>query len=321
MRTFQCPQCDARLFFENSSCLRCGAFVAYDLVNDALVLGSVPCASSATVEQCNWVAGLTGWCASCLLDMDHTPTVERQPFQDAKRRALRQLWRLGVPLHASPPLRFDLQHSCPGQRVVTGHENGLITLDTAEADPARRESIRTSLDEPYRSPLGHVRHETGHWFWAAGRDRWFALDAFRRAFGDERADYGDALEAHYSGRHAAEPWRDRHVTLYASAHPWEDFAESFAHVLHMVETMETARAQGLAPAMAGGPLALRPWDDFDRYYEAWVDTALVLNELCRSMGVADPYPFAPSPAAVDKLRFVVHAVAAASAGLIDTHSG
>src|SRR6202011_5238904 len=39
-------------------------------------------------------------------------------------------------------------------------------------------------------------------------------------------------------------WRP-HVTPYASAHPWEDFAETWAHYFHMVDTLETATAFGL----------------------------------------------------------------------------
>ena len=169
-------------------------------------------------------------------------------------------------------------------RVTIGHADGLVTLDLAEADPVTREESRLSLGEPYRTPLGHVRHEVGHWHWQAfvipDEER---LGRFRDLFGDESFDYADALERHYANGDDGF-WEQSFVSFYASAHPWEDYAESFAHVLHLLGTEETAHFAGLAA----------PPGDFDGRYEQWVNVTVELNELARSMGTADPYPFAPS---------------------------
>ena len=216
-------------------------------------------------------------------------------FQRAKRRVVRQLHRFGVdPRAADPPLRFELDRSEGEHRVTIGHADGLVTLDVAEADPVVREEARASLGEPYRTPLGHVRHETGHWHWAAvvagDAER---LDRFRERFGDERADYAEALEAHYEkGDDGA--WMAEHISHYASAHPWEDYAESFAQVLHLSDTLETARAFGLSG---------EPAQDFEGVHAQWAMLAVALNELSRSMGAADPAPFAPRRPAIEKIAF------------------
>jgi hypothetical protein len=298
MRSFTCPKCRATVFFNNLTCLSCGSSLSYHLDRDDLALNDGDgCASRETAEQCNWSTQET-WCASCALDTDHEARPERLPFQSAKRRTLRLLSNAGIdPAGRSPQLQFDMRQSSPGAPVTIGHAYGLVTIDTAEADPARREAVRTELGEPYRTPVGHVRHETGHWHWQA----WVAtvperLERFRELFGDERADYAAALDAHYS-RNDDGSWRDRYVSFYASAHPWEDYAESFAHVFHLRDTTETAAtnpALGVTADISG---------DFDDVYRQWLGLSVAFNELARSMGVADLYPFAPPPPAVDKLRF------------------
>ena len=129
--------------------------------------------------------------------------------------------------------------------MLTGHADGVITVNIAEADDAERERRRTAMHEPYRTLLGHMRHESGHYYW----DRLIAgtpeLDEFRSLFGDERADYAASLSTYYE-RGAPADWQERFVSAYASAHPWEDWAETWAHYLHMVDTLETAAACGLS---------------------------------------------------------------------------
>jgi len=49
--------------------------------------------------------------------------------------------------------------------VLTSHCNGLITLNIAEADDAERERRRVKFHEPYRTLLGHLRHEVAHYYW------------------------------------------------------------------------------------------------------------------------------------------------------------
>ena len=128
--------------------------------------------------------------------------------------------------------------------VKTGHENGVITVNIAEADEDEREHRRLAMHEPYRTLVGHLRHESGHFYW----DRLIAnspnLIQFRELFGDETLDYEVALEAHYKQGPPAE-WSERNVTAYASSHPWEDWAETWAHYLHIMDTLETAASFGV----------------------------------------------------------------------------
>ncbi len=299
MKVFSCPVCNAPVYFENVGCVQCGSLLAYDVDHDRFVNGAVLCLASTTVETCNWSVPESGYCRSCALDIDHVATERRVPFQEAKRRAVRQLVRFGVDLHRAPALRFELRDGSVEGPVTIGHQDGVITLDTAEADPARREEVRTSLGEPYRSPLGHVRHELGHWYWAAHVGDRFSTDSFRSLFGDEQFDYQAAIEQHY-GTPDDGSWQGQFVSFYASMHPWEDFAESFAHLLHLTDTLETAAVQG----MVGGASVALGFGDFDKLYQRWIEVSVALNELNRSMGTPDAYPFAPSPPAVEKLAFV-----------------
>ena len=123
--------------------------------------------------------------------------------------------------------------------MVTGHADGVITLDLAESDDVHRERRRAELGEPYRTLLGHFRHEIGHYYWPILVERAGALERCRALFGDERADYGEALERHYADGPPAD-WAERHVSAYATMHPWEDWAETFAHYLHIRDTLQTA---------------------------------------------------------------------------------
>ena len=131
---------------------------------------------------------------------------------------------------------------------MIGHRSGEITLDLDEADPASRERIRATLGEHYRTPLGHIRHELGHFVWlklvASDPDR---LGDFRALFGDERTDYVAALDSHY-GRFDDGAWRDAHASFYASSHPWEDFAESWAQLMHVHDVVETGAEWGVVTA-------------------------------------------------------------------------
>jgi hypothetical protein len=301
MQRFTCPNCDAAVFFDDLACVACGTGLAFDVEGDRMAAaeGNATCAGRAPL-RCNWLAvpGST-WCRSCALDVDPgagAGSAEHVVFQAAKRRALRQLLvGFGVdPAAAEPPLRFVLDRSDGEHRVTIGHTDGLVTLDVAEADPVVREEARAALGEPYRTPLGHVRHESGHWHWqAAVEPDEGRLARFRELFGDERADYAKALEVHYDSPDDGS-YKAAHISHYATAHPWEDYAESFAQVLHLSGTLETARAFGLAA---------EPPADFARLYGQWSELAVALNELSRSMGVADPAPFAPRPPAIEKIAF------------------
>jgi hypothetical protein len=193
--------------------------------------------------------------------------------------------------------------------VMTGHESGIITIALTEADDAEREARRTSMSEPYRTLLGHFRHEIGHHYWdllVHGP----TLDRFRTLFGDPSVDYGNALATYYRNGPPAD-WMQNHISAYASAHPWEDFAESFAHYLHIADTLEMAAAFGIT-ARPGGDAALAVRVNFDPYrapsvnalIDSWVPFASMLNNLNRAMGQADAYPFILTPAVIRKLAFV-----------------
>jgi hypothetical protein len=205
--------------------------------------------------------------------------------------------------------------------IVTGHERGLITIDLAEADDAERERHRQDMAEPFRTLLGHFRHEVGHYYW----DRLipgFWLDAFRNLFGDERQDYGASLQAHYAAGPRPD-WQEHFVSSYASTHPWEDFAETWAHYLHIVDALETAYAFGLCVhPKAGRDPALSVTVDFDPYRQtdfdvlvrAWLPLTYAVNSLNHSVGQPDLYPFVLAPTVMGKLRFVHGLVHHATAG-------
>jgi hypothetical protein len=195
--------------------------------------------------------------------------------------------------------------------VVTGHANGLITISLAEADDAERERQRHRMAEPYRTLLGHFRHEIAHYYWSrliAGSPR---LQEFRGLFGDEREDYAAALQRHYANGPPAD-WPTHFVTAYASAHPWEDFAETWAHYFHMIDTLEIAHAFGLTvrPRLSkGADMATRidfdPYHaEMDRIIEAWLPLTFAVNSINRSMGLPDLYPFVLAPTVIAKLTFV-----------------
>jgi hypothetical protein len=212
-------------------------------------------------------------------------------------------------------LMFDFLRSPPnGPRVLTGHADGLITLNVEEADDARRERIRVDLHEPYRTLLGHLRHEVGHYYWdRLVRDGpW--LEPFRRTFGDERTDYAAALRSNYEHGPPAD-WADRYISSYASTHPWEDWAETWAHYLHVVDSLGTAIGFGLTADDIDGDIKsfgrealFDPADEGAEHFlsllNSWIEVTMVLNELARSMGVPDFYPFVMSKPLVAKLQFI-----------------
>jgi hypothetical protein len=193
---------------------------------------------------------------------------------------------------------------------MTGHDNGLITLNIAEADPAFREKVREQMHEPYRTVLGHFRHESGHYYFdrLIVGSKW--MEPFRALFGDERADYAESLQRHYDNG-PPEDWNERFISSYASSHPWEDWAESWAHYLHMIDTLDTAFACGmmLRPKRADEPqlvLEEQPLRSasFKDMMADWFALTYVLNSLNRSVGMPDAYPFTLSSKVIEKLEFI-----------------
>lgn len=304
MERLHCPTCGNEVFFDSMRCVRCETSLTLRVlpdggldVSDLAVTGGC---RKRDDWRCNWrpddgavtTDGGPAWCPSCLIvdaPDDARPTL-LIPFLSAQRRALWQLTALGVEWRTEPALRFTYRSRSAGGAAVIGHLGGLITLDLDEADPARGEQIRSTLGEQYRTPLGHIRHELGHYVWlrhVAGDPQ--RLGAFRATFGDETADYQAALDRHYA-RTDDGAWRDEHVSFYASAHPWEDFAESWAQVMHIHDVVSTGAAWGVIEPPAA------PFDPAE-WVSAAVTASLAANELARAMGMRDLYPFALSSGA------------------------
>ncbi|MGL6095953.1 MAG: zinc-binding metallopeptidase family protein [Fimbriiglobus sp.] len=358
MKTFRCDHCHQLVFFENTHCVSCGNRLAY--LPDLAVIGSLDeaepgrwtsplpraagkswrlCENYATHDTCNWAVPTDDpnpdpLCASCrvttVIPDISKPALKTKWYklEVAKRRLLFTLAALKLPVvpkdddpDAGLAFEFKADPDDPkAPRVLTGHADGVITINVAEADDPEREKRRQLLREPYRTLLGHVRHEVGHYYWdRLIRDDETLLSAYRERFGDERADYGEALKKNYTDGPVAD-WSSRHVTSYASVHPWEDWAETWAHYLHIVDTLETAAACGvtLRPHRRGDPkLTAIPdpvdacADSFDEIIDSWYPLTYMMNSLNRGMGVPDAYPFVLSPPAVEKLRFVHETVATA----------
>jgi hypothetical protein len=291
------------------------------------------CANYVQHDVCNWAIPTerdSPLCVSCELNVDipnadaADATVAWARLETAKRRLLYSLLGLRLPIDRRSPenekgLAFSFKSSSANDPVFTGHSEGLITINIAETDDPFREKTRQEMGEPYRTVLGHFRHEIGHYYWdRLIKDRQ-CLEPFRSVFGDESEDYAAAKTRHYEGGPPTD-WKERFVSAYASMHPWEDWAETFAHYLHIVDTLETARVYGLAlrpKAASGAPLpdmtARRlDFDDFDDLIAAWFSLTNALNSLNRSMGQSDLYPFVLSQPAIAKLRFIHEIVEKAS---------
>jgi hypothetical protein len=239
----------------------------------------------------------------------------------AKHRLFYTLLKLRLPLTTKledpqQGLAFDFlaaprPDSAPSEPVMTGHDRGLITINLAEADDSKREQMRREMGEPYRTLLGHFRHEIAHYYWDILVQNAPGIEAFRQLFGDEREDYGEALKRHYANGPPAD-WQERFVSAYASMHPWEDWAETWAHYFHMVDTLETASAFGMRvrPRVTKGA-DLSAAIDFDphsapldRIVDAWLPLTFAVNSINRSMGLADLYPFVLTPPVIVKLSFI-----------------
>jgi hypothetical protein len=357
LRLFTCQSCKGVLFFENSHCMSCNRPIGYAAeagqlvplpeekpapgvpvsVEVALPGGKrekfIQCKNFTEHDSCNWLvraADEQPYCLSCRLTEvipDLSDPKNRQAWaevESAKRRLLYTLRALRLPVvskseDAAAGLSFRFMSGTEAAPVTTGHADGLITLNVAEADAAFRENMREKLGEAYRTVLGHLRHEIGHYYWDrlvrdAGR-----VDACRALFGDESASYEDAIQRHY-GEGPPANWAESYISAYATMHPWEDWAETWAHYLHMRDTLETAKSHGLSVRIPGMPDdeawvstdEVRGWD-FEGMMSSWQAVTVALNSLSRSMGMKDVYPFVVSEPVRAKLRFV-HDVLQESAG-------
>ena len=344
MRLFKCPVCAQLLYFENTRCEKCGHILGYDPASACMraldpdgdawtdAAGPAPAGTwrfcnNAGQEACNWLIPADSaqtYCTACrhnhiIPDLSALENRNRwRALEAAKHRLFYTLLRFGLPLstRAEDPvhgLAFDfLAETSAHPRVLTGHDDGLITIALKEGDDAERARMQEQMGELYRTPLGHFRHEIGHHYWDLLVRDTPRLEPFRDLFGDEREDYAQALRNHY-GRAHKPGWQDFFVSLYATSHPWEDFAETWAHYLHIVDTLEMASSFGVSihPRLTRDP-GLQAEIDFDPYREAdiasivdaWLPLAFTVNSLNRSMGQPDLYPFVLSAGVVRKLGFV-----------------
>ena len=333
MLTYACT-CGNRLFFGNTRCLTCQRPLGFlprqrlltplahnddNTLHALAVPGAPPVRRCANHEAagCDWLVDAddpNALCLACRLTAiipDLGAPQHRlywQRLESAKRYLLCDLVRLGLPIadrHQDPQqgLVIDFladQRTPEGvDQITTGHRGGRITINIAEADDVHREAQRVLLGETYRTLLGHLRHESGHYYWMRLIESDPArLAAFREHFGDERDDYNQAMDRYY--QHGPAPdWSVHHISAYASAHPWEDWAETWARYLHITDALETARDFGIIEETDNGDLAAE--------LSRWNELSQTLNALSRSVGVQDPYPFAIDDRVAEKLA-VIHSL-------------
>ncbi len=332
MRDFHCPNCGQRLTFENSTCLNCGSALGFSLDQMALLVivegdasdhaGFVDAAdyqlcANLQLAECNWLVPVNYprlRCTSCALtterpnDSDTVGLAEFAEAEAAKRRLIVELHELKLPIIGRDQdpdfgLAFRLLSSAH-ENVMTGHEDGVITIDLAEGDDVHREQLRVEMEEPYRTLLGHFRHEIGHYYFyrlvGAYNDN---LAQFSQLFGDPDADYQEALDRHYS-EGAPEGWQQKFVSSYATMHPAEDWAETFAHYLHIRDTLDTSAWFGLAPASATFDRPALGPSAFQTIIDMWLPLSWSLNMVNRSMGHDDLYPFVLPAAVLEKMQFI-----------------
>jgi hypothetical protein len=351
-RFYQCSRCGNPVFFDNTQCLVCQSQLGY-LPDEGRIAAVDPgsqagtwktegrketlkfCGNRESAAACNWMmlaANPKMHCVACRLNRtlpdlkDADNARYWRSIEGAKRRLVSQLIAMGLPVrskvHDDPDrgVMFDFLRSPPnGPQVMTGHASGLITLNVEEADDAKREAIRHAMREPYRTLLGHFRHEIGHYYWdrLVWDQKW--LEPFRKLFGDERASYAEALKRNYE-QGPPKDWPESYISSYATMHPWEDWAETWAHYMHVVDSLGTAVGYGVnlerneGRVQPFGKEAL--YDPADPYAErflgllnAWLRMTMLLNELARSLGQPDFYPFVMSKPVVAKLQFVQMVVA------------
>jgi len=351
MKTFHCQYCGHALFFENVQCLQCKSDIAFlpDRLNAAAIEKADGeddalwrprtrgkqtsaaryrlCGNHTSQNACNFAVPAhdpNPLCVSCRLtrilpDLSVPGNPQRWfRLEAAKRRLFYTLGKLG--LLATDPANgeadgpiFEFLADVPGHPVLTGHAQGVITINVAEADDAERVKRREEMHEPYRTLLGHFRHESGHYYWDRLIDEGGRTESFRKVFGDERLDYQQALQDHYARGGTLPGWQDNFVSEYATSHPWEDWAETWAHYLHMVDLLETAAAYNTRLTVDAGETedteeVIDPFEaggvDFDDLVQQWVPLTLLVNSLNRSLGQGDAYPFALSSGALRKLRYV-----------------
>lgn len=344
MQNFHCARCQNPVFFENHQCVGCGHSLAY-LPDERIVTSldgmgeerTAPaaggrlyrlCANYTSHHICNWAIPADSphvLCESCRLTrVIPGPAKPEWQFawhrlEIAKRRVVRELMMLGLPVipRSEDPihgLAFEFLADpvvAGAPPVVSGHAHGVITMALAEADDGVRERRRIQRHEPVRTLLGHFRHETGHYYWNRLVRDSARLEDFRMVFGDERVNHGEALRRYHD--HAPPSrWTEQFISSYASAHPWEDWAETWACYLHIWDALETTAASRLRVT----PVATKSSsDEFTEMMSQWHTLIHVLNHLNDGLGLPDAHPFVRSVQTMKKMRFVHDTIELAAASL------
>lgn len=339
MKIFQCGHCAQSLFFESYSCENCGhlsgfrdndrTMITFDPANDSLVSDrehiEYKYCKNKEYNVCNWLIekdAAEEFCHACQLNrtIPNLSDVENfekwQNLEVAKHRLIYQLQKIGLSLKSKLATEkgfcFDFVVKKDDPYLMTGHANGVITILLKEADSALREQMRKQMSEPYRTLIGHLRHEVGHYFW----DRLVfsnkkVLKSYRAIFGNEEVNYGEALQKYYN-EGAPTDWQKSFISKYATSHPWEDWAETWAHYLHIMDMLETAYFFGLnvqpldmninmAAKVTCDPYTI---EDFDTIIATCVPLSFAVNSMNRAMGIPDVYPFVITAPVVKKMKFI-----------------
>ncbi|MGB5819919.1 MAG: putative zinc-binding metallopeptidase [Saonia sp.] len=339
MKIFQCGHCDHPLFFENNGCENCGHSCGYrdrdrkmitfdplsfPLISDREKIEYKYC-KNKEYEVCNWLlekGDTHNYCPACQLNRTIPNLSDKENFpkwknlEIAKHRLIYQLQKIGLDLPSkmvnNEGLCFDFIAKRNNPKIMTGHANGVITILLREADSVIREQTRKDMKEPYRTLIGHLRHEVGHYFWERlVSDQKYVLEEFREIFGNEEVSYGDALQAYYK-QGAPKNWRESYISKYATSHPWEDWAETWAHYLHIMDMVETAHffrlkvdptevSENMKIEATLDPYTIK---DFATILQTCVPLSFAVNSINRAMGIPDVYPFVITPAIVKKITFI-----------------
>ena len=339
MKTFQCGHCNYSVYFENYTCENCGQLTGFrDLDRIMLTFNPLGDALISDREQieykycknkeydvCNWLIAKNStdvYCNACQLNrtipnLSDTDNFDKwRNLEIAKHRLIYQLQKIGLPLPSKinniDGLCFDFVAQQNNANLMTGHANGVITILLKEADSVLREKMRKQFSEPYRTLIGHLRHEVGHYFW----DRLVytngeVLTQFRELFGDERLNYSEALQTYYREATASN-WQESFISEYATSHAWEDWAETWAHYLHIMDIVETAYFFGIHVMPKGEKKEMKakvtfdPYtiEDFDVILKTCIPLTFAVNSINRAMGVPDMYPFVISDVVIEKLKFI-----------------
>lgn len=314
MKRLSC-RCGQVVYFDNHSCANCGRLLGFDATTLTMQSEEQPrsglpsCANRSSASRCNWLSTAgdpAGHCLSCRTSKIIPSLAKRSgrkrwlKLEQAKRRLIYDLLRLGLPVDPGR-LKFVFKEDrrtnpdVSDDHVSIGHMNGVITINAAEADAVYREQMRQQMNEPYRTLLGHFRHESGHYYFnvLVGPDR---LPAARELFGDESASYDAALQQHYANGPPL-GWEENFISSYASSHPAEDWAECWAHYLHICAVLESADASGLRTG-----LQISAWKT------EFIDLVIAINEVLRSMGLTDAYPFVITNRIAQKIEFIHQSV-------------